>query len=111
MARLFVIVPVIALGVMIFALVDLVRIESERVRALPKAAWVFIVVLLPLLGPALWFLVGRERTGLDRTAARGPVAPDDDPDFLRRIRRDRDQEERIRKLEQELSDLDDDQKD
>jgi uncharacterized protein YigA (DUF484 family) len=35
------------------------------------------------------------------------VAPDDDPEFLNRLRRDRDQEARIRKLEQELAELDD----
>ena len=109
MARLFVIVPLIAVAVLVLALIDLVRIENERVRALPKPLWVVIVVVLPVVGPALWFLLGRERHGRVRPAARGPVAPDDDPDFLSRLNREKQQEERIRKLEQELSELDDDQ--
>ena len=36
------------------------------------------------------------------------VAPDDDPTFLSGLRREEEQNERIRQLEQELSDLDDD---
>ena len=109
MARLFVIVPLIAAGMLIFAVIDLIRIENERVRALPKPAWVVIVVVLPIIGPLLWFLLGRERYGQVRSGGRsGPVAPDDDPAFLSRLGRDKEQEERIRRLEQELSELDDD---
>ena len=34
--------------------------------------------------------------------------PDDDPEFLRRIAHDQEREERIRKLEEKLAELDDD---
>jgi hypothetical protein len=109
MARLFVIVPLVAVGMLIFAVIDLVRIENERVRGLPKAAWVVIVVVLPIIGPLLWFIIGRERFGRVRSSGpAGPIAPDDDPAFLNSLGRDREQEERIRRLEQELSELDDD---
>ena len=109
MARLFVIVPLVAVGMLIFAVIDLVRIENERVRALPKPAWVVIVVLLPIVGPLLWFILGRGRLGQVRSSFdTAPVAPDDDPAFLNSLGRDREQEERIRRLEQELSELDDD---
>jgi hypothetical protein len=109
MARLFVILPVIAAGMLIFAVIDLIRIENERVRGIPKAAWVVIVVLLPIIGPLLWFIIGRERFGRVRAPGpAAPVAPDDDPAFLTSLGRDREQEERIRRLEQELSELDDD---
>lgn len=108
MARLFVIVPLVAAGMLIFAVIDLIRIENERVRALPKPAWVVVVVLLPIIGPLLWFILGRERFGRVRSGTSGPVAPDDDPAFLSGLGRDREQEERIRRLEQELSELDDD---
>jgi hypothetical protein len=39
------------------------------------------------------------------------LAPDDDPAFLRGLGKDKEQEERIRRLEQELAELDDDSKD
>lgn len=113
MARLLVIVPVIVLAAMIFALVDLLGIEESRVRALPKPLWIVVIVVLPLIGSVLWFVLGRDRGDRPRSGAR--PAPDDDPAFLGRIKREserdsllRDQEERIKKLEQELAALDDD---
>ena len=39
---------------------------------------------------------------------RGPRAPDDDPDFLRKLDREQRQEERIRELEERLREIDDD---
>ena len=90
----------------IFAVVDLVLIEKSRVRAFPKVFWVIIILVVPFVGALLWFLVGRDwgsRGGEPRV-----IAPDDDPSFLRNIRRDEEQDERIRRLEQELAELDDD---
>lgn len=106
MARLFVIVPFVALALDVFAIVDIAIIDERRVRALNKALWIIIVLLLPIVGAILWFLVGRDRR--DRGGQPRVVAPDDDPAFLRNIRRDEEADERIRKLEQELSELDDD---
>lgn len=90
----------------IFALVDLILIDRGRVRAFPKVFWVIVILVVPFVGALLWFLVGRDwgsRGGEPRT-----IAPDDDPAFLRNLRRDEEQDERIRRLEQELADLDDD---
>jgi hypothetical protein len=52
-------IPVILLqvGLMVFALVDLVR--RERTRG-PKWLWAIIIVLGELLGPILYLLIGRE---------------------------------------------------
>ncbi len=108
MTRLFVIVPFVALALDVFAIVDIALIEERRVRALNKALWIIIVLLLPIIGAVLWFLVGRERRG-DRGGEPRVTAPDDDPAFLRNIRRDEAADERIRQLEQELAELDDDQ--
>lgn len=106
-------VPLIVAGLMVFSIVDIVTIAGDRVRHLPKLAWVLLVVFLSFVGSLLWFLLGREPNPSSpraRRAAprRGPVAPDDDPEFLARLRREREQEERIRRLEQRLSELDDD---
>ena len=90
----------------VFALIDLILIDRRRVRAFPKIVWGIIIVLVPLVGALLWFFVGHgwgSRGGERRT-----IAPDDDPSFLKNLRRDEDQDERIRRLEQELADLDDD---
>lgn len=106
MARLAVILPVIAVALDIFSIIDIIRIEEHRVRGLPKFLWVAIVVLLPFIGVILWFTIGRARG--DSGGQRRTLAPDDDPNFLRNLRRDEEAEERIRRLEQELAELDDD---
>lgn len=107
MSRLLVIAPLIILALDVFAIVDVILIEQRRVRAVPKFVWIILIVLVPVVGAVLWFFTGRESaaggSGQSRT-----VAPDDDPSFLRNLRRDEEQDERIRRLEQELAELDDD---
>lgn len=90
----------------VFALIDLILIDRRRVRAFPKIVWGIIIVLVPFVGALLWFFVGHEWGS--RGGERRTIAPDDDPSFLKNLRRDEDQDERIRRLEQELADLDDD---
>ena len=107
MSRLFVIVPLIVLALDVVAIVDVILIDQRRVRAMPKFVWIILIVLIPVVGVALWFFTGRESP----TASGGQlrtVAPDDDPSFLKNLRRDEEQDERIRRLEQELAELDDD---
>lgn len=106
MTRLIVIpVGLVALAFLIFSIVDIAMTDKRQVRALNKFVW-FLVVLLPIIGPVLWFFFGRGRNG--GTSERRMVAPDDDLNFLKKIGTDEDQNERIRRLEQELSELDDD---
>lgn len=107
MARLFVIVPFVIVALDVFAIIDVILTDQRRVRALPKIVWGLLIVLLPVIGVLLWFLIGKDRR--DRGGERRTVAPDDDPAFLRNLRRDEEQDERIRRLEQELAELDDDQ--
>ena len=47
----------IQLGLIIFALVDLVRREKTRG---PKWLWAIIILFGELIGPIIYFLVGRE---------------------------------------------------
>jgi hypothetical protein len=110
-----ILVPIVIL-LMIFAVVDIAVLERSRVRFLPKLAWIVLVVVLPIAGPVIWFIVGRGRPGegysVDSTISSprrlGPIAPDDDPDFLGRLHREQEQEERIRDLEKRLNELGDD---
>jgi hypothetical protein len=105
---------IIAAAVMIFTLVDIGLIDRSRVKGPPKIVWVFIA-LVPIIGPVLWFLLGRERLARPGSEGsswqrRGPRAPDDDPEFLRKLSREQEQEQRIRDLEERLRDIDDDPK-
>ncbi len=107
MPRVLIVVAVVVVAFSVFTLIDLLMTDRSRVRALNKPLWALIVVLLPAIGGILWLWLGKDR----RTSSGGSrrtVAPDDDPSFLQNIARDREQEERIRRLEQELADLDDD---
>ena len=70
-------------------IVDVVRTPRADARSLPKLLWLIIVVLLPLLGGVLWFLFGRTRPAPgSRWGRRRPVAPDDDPRFLKQLEED-----------------------
>lgn len=105
MARLLVIGAVAVLVLTVFAVVDCVLTERVRVRALPRWLWVPLVLVLPVLGPALWFLVGRG-PALPPRPVRGP---DDDPAFgapRRALPPARSDDAEWRRLEQELARLD-----
>lgn len=104
MPRLWVVLVVIAVALTIFTIVDVVLTERGRVRGVPKVLWVFIAII-PVVGAILWFTIGR---GPSRAASTRFIAPDDDADFLRDLAVKEDQDERLRRLEQELAELDDD---
>lgn len=77
----------LGLALYIWFIVDVVRSSGANVRTLPKAVWFLIVVILPLLGGVLWLLAGRPRGDRPRFGRKRtpPVAPDDDPSFLREL--------------------------
>jgi hypothetical protein len=100
---------------------DAILADADRVRVMPKAIWVVLILIFSILAVVPWFLFGRPQgggraagtrpssspfgwTGGTRTPdARpphndgwqlggaggrrrsGPVAPDDDPEFLRQL--------------------------
>lgn len=49
---------IIQFGLIIFCIFRLVK---DRVRYLPKWAWVLIIVLISTIGPVIFLLIGRER--------------------------------------------------
>jgi hypothetical protein len=78
------------------ALISCLSVSDKRtIRRLPRALWVLVIVLVPLIGPVAWFVLGRPRkplsTGSGWRVKAGlpeqprPPAPDDDPDFLRSL--------------------------
>jgi len=100
------IVGVIAIVAWLYAIFDALTAPAERIRGLPKAVWLIIVILLLDIGAVAWFIFGRPRAGAVDARVRerqspfgwqshgGPpnrgrsVAPDDDPDFLKRLGED-----------------------
>ena len=103
-ARLLIIGGFLAAVFWVFSIVDCAVQPATRHRGVSKTAWIFIVVLLPVIGGILWFVIGRRRA--NDPGVRPVIAPDDDPAFLRSISKT-EQDARIRRMEEELARLDD----
>jgi hypothetical protein len=110
MVRLFVFLAAVQLVLVVLALIS--ALSADRVRTMPRALWVLVILLIPLLGPVAYFLFGRPlpapREGPVHRPAPRPASPDDDPEFLRSMnieqsRRDR---ELLDELERELHNRD-----
>jgi hypothetical protein len=99
MVRLFVFLAAVQLVLLVLALISV--LSAPRVRAMPRALWVLVILLVPVLGPLSYFIWGRpvtpprEKGPAPRRRPR-PSAPDDDPDFLRSV--DTEQSRRDREL-------------
>lgn len=102
MARILLILALVATAFWVYTIVDVSVQSPARHRGVSKPIWILIVVLLPVLGGLLWLTVGRVR----RSSLAARSAPDDDPDFLGKLGTMSDQDERIRRLEEELAMLD-----
>lgn len=102
MARVYLILALLAITFWVYSIVDCALQPPTRHRGVSKPVWLVIVVLIPVIGGILWFAIGRSR----RRSAVMFRAPDDDPEFLGRIGTVSDQDERIRRLEEELAALD-----
>jgi hypothetical protein len=95
MGRLFPILFLLELALTVAALISCLSAEDSDIRALPRIAWVLIILFFPPIGPIAWFVAGRERYSRPQKVwAPGKgfpeyerpsrtVAPDDDPEFLR----------------------------
>ncbi|MFB9833414.1 PLD nuclease N-terminal domain-containing protein [Actinoallomurus acaciae] len=96
----------VALGIWLFCLFEVLSTNEGQTRHLPKFAWFLIVLLGFELGAVAWLLFGRRRgfVTADVTAwppdfllsgegsrgepaAPAPLGPDDDPEFLRQLDR------------------------
>lgn len=93
-------IAIVEFVLLAYALVDIIATEARIIRNLPKLVWLPVVILVPVVGPLSWLALGRPRGGSllpgttsqeyalprrDRRDSRQPLAPDDDPDFLRRL--------------------------
>jgi hypothetical protein len=88
---------VLVVAFVVWCAFDVMGSDERRRRGVPAPVWL-LIVLVPILGGVLWLVMSRGAPNAgQRGAARGPVAPDDDPEFLRRLdleRRRREQQAR-----------------
>ncbi|GGM33392.1 PLDc N-terminal domain-containing protein [Promicromonospora citrea] len=120
MPRVLLILAVVGLAV--YALVDVWGSEEDERGGLPRWLWVLLIVLLPLLGAIAWIVVrvsarrsgtsgpgsgGRPtppRPGGGPRRPSGPVAPDDDPEFLWRLEQEKRRQQREARAEDDTED-------
>lgn len=108
MARLLVILAFVLILLAVAALVDVLSSRPGVARVLPRWGWALLVVLVPLVGPLLWWFLGhpwgsgagREPVVPGRTSS--VPAPEPPETFLAGLSAD----ERIRRLEEALARLD-----
>ncbi|MDO5751152.1 MAG: PLD nuclease N-terminal domain-containing protein [Rothia sp. (in: high G+C Gram-positive bacteria)] len=92
-ALVMILPPLLAIGFAVYALIDAARSDAERIRNLPKGAWISLIVLFNVVGSAAWFIAGRPKGQSvpkpsdvlrrePELPARG-AAPDDDEEYLR----------------------------
>jgi len=107
MALLF----LLLVAVMVWALVEVAQADRALVRLLPKWLWMAVIILVAPFGPIAWFWLGRPREGTPppprvRRPRVDRPAPDDDPEFLARLKAQAAQQRRLRALEQEMGSSD-----
>ncbi|MEV8506264.1 PLD nuclease N-terminal domain-containing protein [Actinoplanes sp. NPDC051475] len=134
MVRLYSLFMLLDVALLVVALIDCLSAEEYAIRALPRVAWVFIILLFSPIGAIAWFVAGRPPRAIrmsngemwrpgrgfpenERPSRSGPVAPDDDPAFLGNLSaslhedetRMRQWEADLRRREEELRKRDDEQ--
>ena len=78
----FVILSLVAWVVLtVFTVVFAASAKASEVRVMHKTFWLLLIIFVPVIGSLLYLTVGRP-VSPSRTTQ---VAPDDDPEFLRRL--------------------------
>ncbi|MEY2737907.1 MAG: hypothetical protein RL683_1025 [Actinomycetota bacterium] len=71
--------------VTVFATVYAAATPGKEMRVLGKVSWLLLILFVPLIGAVLYFAIGRPVGGTGEKRSRN-LAPDDDPEFLRKLR-------------------------
>jgi hypothetical protein len=84
-----VVLVLVLIALLVYAFTDCAMSDDASGAGVPKVVWLAVIVLVPVVGPLTWLLVSRTtgaRPGDPQQRRRqGPVAPDDDPEFLGRL--------------------------
>jgi hypothetical protein len=95
---------ILAFGVWIFCIIDVITQPARDIRNLPKLVWLLVVILLVDIGSIAWLVAGRPWKRIAAPQAPRPQprtpprAPDDDAEFLAQLR-ERAEEQRRRARE------------
>lgn len=97
------IVGLAAFVLWVFCIFDVIRSDEPLVRNLPKMIWLFLVVLIPPVGPIAWLVLGRPQTersqsASPRQAGTEPIGPEDSPKFMSAL----EERKRLERWEKEL---------
>ncbi|RDI66629.1 PLD nuclease N-terminal domain-containing protein [Nocardia pseudobrasiliensis] len=93
----YAVVGLITLVLWVYCLIDVITSPESEIRHAPKGLWLLIVIVVPTVGAILWLLLGRPVTVTTRSTAPGfpeydrpgryvAQNPEDDEEFLRRVR-------------------------
>lgn len=93
---------IITFALWVFCLVDAIGSRSDRIRNLPKAVWILLILFFPFIGSIAWLVAGRPQDAVarrsphereapqfpeyDRPGRAAAVDPTKDDAFLREVR-------------------------
>ncbi len=81
---------IVAIALAVYAVIDCLQTDPAEIRGPRRPVWVAVILLLPIVGPVAWLIArrGGPRAFPSRRGRRPapPVAPDDNPEFLRQLR-------------------------
>ena len=97
------------MALLVYCLIEC--IQTDVPRNLSKTTWVFVIILLPIVGGVAWLVAGRpehrprrnvpwpttQTAGFPEYERPRRTSPDDDPDFLAGMRTSDDKHERMLK--------------
>lgn len=103
LVRVLFALAVIAVAIDIYAIADIALTARNRLRSLNKFVWIVIVIVIPVVGAILWFVLGKSRA----SNVNNVLGADDDPNF--QSPGSETSRDRIARLEDELRRLDDEE--
>jgi hypothetical protein len=103
LVRVLFALAVIAVAIDIYTIADIALTARNRLRSLNKFVWIVVVVLIPVVGAILWFVLGKSRA----SNVNNVLGADDDPNF--QSPGSETSRDRIARLEDELRRLDDEE--
>lgn len=87
MVRFWIFLGVAIVVFWVYSILDCLLTERASTRLFSKWIWLLIVVFFPLAGGFLWFFFGRPRAN-PLGKFQKTLAPDDDPEFLAKLKED-----------------------
>jgi hypothetical protein len=73
--KLYALMSVISFAMLVFCVVDIIGTPADRIRNLPKVAWLLLVLFFPLLGSIAWLAAGRPEKSERYEASRKQEPP------------------------------------